>query len=226
MVEELDPFIEEAVKLMGIPCEGKKHLPADRRVRPAGRTARAPSRPDLLPGDLHVALSGSMWVHCPRGRPSCAPAARTAARSYVLNKLKVPVNGDIGCYTLGLIPPLSAIHTCGCMGAGIAVAHGAAKAGSPERHVAVIGDSTFFHTGIPALVNVVYNQSPVVTIIMDNRVTGMTGHRRTPAPATPCRANPRRGSSWSRWCGRSASSTSRPCRLTTWKRSRRRLRSI
>ena len=99
---------------------------------------------------------------------------------YVLNKLKVPVNGDIGCYTLGLIPPLSAIHTCGCMGAGIGVAHGAAKAGSPEHHVAVIGDSTFFHTGIPALVNVVYNQSPIVTIIMDNRVTGMTGHQENP----------------------------------------------
>jgi indolepyruvate ferredoxin oxidoreductase alpha subunit len=99
---------------------------------------------------------------------------------YALNKLKVPVNGDIGCYTLGLIPPLSAIHSCGCMGAGIAVAHGAAKAGSPEHHVAVIGDSTFFHTGIPALINTVYNHSPVITIIMDNRVTGMTGHQQNP----------------------------------------------
>jgi indolepyruvate ferredoxin oxidoreductase, alpha subunit len=92
----------------------------------------------------------------------------------------VPVNGDIGCYTLGLIPPLSAIHSCGCMGAGIAVAHGAVKAGSPEHHVAVIGDSTFFHTGIPALINTVYNNSPVITIIMDNRVTGMTGHQQNP----------------------------------------------
>ena len=116
----------------------------------------------------------------------CHAAARPLPRLpaphafYVLNKLKVPVNGDIGCYTLGLIPPLSAIHTCGCMGAGIAVAHGAAKAGSPEQHVAVIGDSTFFHTGIPALVNVVYNRSPVTTIIMDNRVTGMTGHQENP----------------------------------------------
>ena len=90
---------------------------------------------------------------------------------YVLHKLKVPVNGDIGCYSLGLIPPLSAMHTLGCMGASIGVAHGAAKAGSLERHVAVLGDSTFFHTGIPALVNVVYNQSPVVTVILDNRVT-------------------------------------------------------
>jgi indolepyruvate ferredoxin oxidoreductase alpha subunit len=66
------------------------------------------------------------------------------------------------------------------MGAGIGVAHGAAKAGSPEHHVAVIGDSTFFHTGIPALVNVVYNHSPVTTVILDNRITGMTGHQENP----------------------------------------------
>jgi indolepyruvate ferredoxin oxidoreductase alpha subunit len=99
---------------------------------------------------------------------------------YIVNKLKLPVNGDIGCYTLGFVPPLSAIHSCGCMGAGIAVAHGAVKAGSPEHHVAVIGDSTFFHTGIPALINTVYNRSRVITIIMDNRVTGMTGHQDNP----------------------------------------------
>jgi len=98
----------------------------------------------------------------------------------VLGKLKVPVLGDIGCYSLGFVPPLSAMHTLGCMGAGIAVAHGAAKAGNPEHHIAVIGDSTFFHTGLPALVNVVYNQSPIVTVIMDNRVTGMTGHQDNP----------------------------------------------
>jgi indolepyruvate ferredoxin oxidoreductase alpha subunit len=92
----------------------------------------------------------------------------------------VPVNGDIGCYTLGVAPPLSTIDTCGCMGAGIGVAHGAAVAGDQERHVAVIGDSTFFHTGISALINVAYNRSNVITIIMDNRVTGMTGHQENP----------------------------------------------
>jgi indolepyruvate ferredoxin oxidoreductase alpha subunit len=75
------------------------------------------------------------------------------------------------------------------MGAGIGVAHGAMKAGSPERHVAVIGDSTFFHTGIPALVNVVYNQSPVVTVIMDNRVTGMTGHQDNPSTGRTLQGN-------------------------------------
>ncbi len=99
---------------------------------------------------------------------------------HVLNKRRVPVAGDIGCYTLGLLPPLSAIHTCGCMGAGIGVAHGAAQAGIGERMVAVIGDSTFFHTGLAALANVAYNRSDVVTIILDNRTTGMTGHQQNP----------------------------------------------
>ena len=76
------------------------------------------------------------------------------------------------------------------MGAGIGVAHGAAKAGSPEHHVAVIGDSTFFHTGIPALINTVYNQSPVITIIMDNRVTGMTGHQENPGTGRTLQGQP------------------------------------
>ena len=69
------------------------------------------------------------------------------------NKLKLVVNGDIGCYTLGFLPPLSALHSCGCMGASIGVAHGVSKAGIAQKHVAVIGDSTFFHTGMPALLN-------------------------------------------------------------------------
>ena len=98
----------------------------------------------------------------------------------MLNKLKVPVLGDIGCYSLGLIPPLSASAHVGLYGRWIGVAHGAAKAGNPEHHVAVIGDSTFFHSGLPALANVVYNQSPIITVIMDNRVTGMTGHQDNP----------------------------------------------
>jgi indolepyruvate ferredoxin oxidoreductase alpha subunit len=116
----------------------------------------------------------------PARPPVLCPGCPHRAAFYVLNKLKVPVNGDIGCYTLGLTSPLSAIHTCGCMGASIGVAHGAMKAGSGERHVAVLGDSTFFHTGIPALINAVYNKAPIVTIIMDNRVTGMTGHQENP----------------------------------------------
>lgn len=95
-------------------------------------------------------------------------------------KLKLVVNGDIGCYTLGLLPPLSALHTCGCMGASIGVAHGVAKAGVQEKNVAVIGDSTFFHSGLPALLNVAYNRSNTITLILDNRTTAMTGHQQHP----------------------------------------------
>jgi indolepyruvate ferredoxin oxidoreductase, alpha subunit len=112
--------------------------------------------------------------------PVLCPGCPHRAVFHLLNKRKVPVAGDIGCYTLGLLPPLSAIHTCGCMGAGIGVAHGADKAGIGERMVAVIGDSTFFHTGMPALANVAYNRSNVLTIILDNRITGMTGHQENP----------------------------------------------
>jgi indolepyruvate ferredoxin oxidoreductase alpha subunit len=179
VIEELDPFIEEAVRLMGIPVEGKSIFPLVGELDP--RLVRESSiKAGLLPESAHISLPAVDVGPLPARPPVLCPGCPHRGVFYVLNKLKVPVNGDIGCYTLGLIPPLSAIHSCGCMGAGIAVAHGAIKAGSPEHHVAVIGDSTFFHTGIPALINTVYNRSQVITIIMDNRVTGMTGHQDNP----------------------------------------------
>ena len=189
VIEELDPFIEEAVKLMGIPCEGKSIFPLIGEFDP--RVVRESAiKAGLLPESARVPVPNVDVGPLPARPPVLCPGCPHRSAFYVLNKLKVPVNGDIGCYTLGLIPPLSAIHTCGCMGAGVAVAHGAAKADSPERHVAVIGDSTFFHTGLPALANVVYNQSPVVTIIMDNRVTGMTGHQENPGTGRTLQGKP------------------------------------
>ena len=169
------------MRLLGIPVEGKSIFPITGEFDP--RVVRESAvRAGLLPRiGARAACPRSTPARCRRARRCSVPAARTAARSTCSTSSRCPVNGDIGCYTLGLIPPLSAIHSCGCMGASIGVAHGAAKAGSPERHVAVMGDSTFFHTGIPALINTVYNQSPVVTIIMDNRVTGMTGHQDNPS---------------------------------------------
>jgi indolepyruvate ferredoxin oxidoreductase alpha subunit len=179
VVEELDPFIEEAVRLMGISVEGKSIFPLIGELDPRVVRERAIAA-GLLPESARVPLQNVEVPPLPARPPVLCSGCPHRAAFYVLNKLKVPVNGDIGCYTLGLVPPLSAIHTTGCMGAGIGVAHGAAKAGSPERHVAVIGDSTFFHTGIPALLNTVYNRSNVITVIMDNRVTGMTGHQENP----------------------------------------------
>ena len=179
VIEELDPFIEEAVRLMGIKAEGKSIFPIHGELNP--RVVRESAiLAGLLPASAHVALSEVDTGPLPARPPVLCPGCPHRSVFFVLSKLKVPVNGDIGCYTLGFVPPLSAVHTCGCMGAGIGVAHGAAKAGSPEHHVAVIGDSTFFHTGLPALLNVVYNQSPVTTIILDNRITGMTGHQDNP----------------------------------------------
>jgi indolepyruvate ferredoxin oxidoreductase alpha subunit len=180
VIEELDPFIEEAVRLMGIPVEGKSIFPITGEFDP--RTVRESAvRAGLLPASSHVPLPEVEVGPLPVRPPVLCPGCPHRGPFYVLGKLKVPVNGDIGCYGLGLDSPTgNVILSIGCMGAGVGVAHGAAKAGSPERHVAVIGDSTFFHTGIPALINTAYNHSPVVTVIMDNRITGMTGHQGNP----------------------------------------------
>jgi len=99
---------------------------------------------------------------------------------YWLSQMKIPVAGDIGCYNLGCLPPFNAQHTMGCMGASVGVLHGMAIAGMPERAVATIGDSTFFHSGMPALVNMVHNRSRGVVLIMDNGTTAMTGHQDHP----------------------------------------------
>ncbi|MCL7451805.1 MAG: indolepyruvate ferredoxin oxidoreductase subunit alpha [Anaerolineae bacterium] len=179
VIEELDPFLEEEIKLMGIHCEGKSIFPMLGEFDP--RVVRESAiEAGLLPASAHVPVAELDKPEIPPRPPVLCPGCPHRAVFHVLNKRKVPVTGDIGCYTLGLLPPLSAIHTCGCMGAGIGQAHGADKAGIGERMVAVIGDSTFFHTGMPALANVAYNRSNVVTIILDNRITGMTGHQQNP----------------------------------------------
>jgi indolepyruvate ferredoxin oxidoreductase, alpha subunit len=179
VIEELDPFLEEEIKLMGIQCEGKSIFPMVGEFDP--RVVRESAiEAGLLPASAHVAVADLQKPEIPPRPPVLCPGCPHRALFHVLNKRKVPVAGDIGCYTLGLLPPLSAIHTCGCMGAGIGQAHGADKAGIGERMVAVIGDSTFFHTGMPALANVAYNRSNVVVVILDNRTTGMTGHQQNP----------------------------------------------
>jgi indolepyruvate ferredoxin oxidoreductase alpha subunit len=179
VIEELDPFLEEEIKLMGIVCEGKSIFPLCGELDP--RVVRESAvEAGLLPSSASVHLREFEKPEVPPRPPVLCPGCPHRSVFHVLNKRKVPVAGDIGCYTLGLLPPLSAIHSCGCMGAGIGVAHGAAKAGLQERMVAVIGDSTFFHTGLPALANVAYNESDVVTVILDNRITGMTGHQHNP----------------------------------------------
>jgi indolepyruvate ferredoxin oxidoreductase alpha subunit len=178
VIEELDPCLEEEIKLMGIHCEGKSIFPLCHELDTHVVRTHAIAA-GLLP-DETVELTEIDKPPLPPRPPVLCPGCPHRPVFTVLSKLKVPVNGDIGCYTLGLLPPLSALHTCGCMGAGISVAHGASKAEDPERHVAVIGDSTFFHTGMPALLNVSYNQGNTIVNIMDNRITAMTGHQGNP----------------------------------------------
>ncbi|OGO06100.1 MAG: indolepyruvate ferredoxin oxidoreductase subunit alpha [Chloroflexi bacterium RBG_13_56_8] len=179
VVEELDPAIEEEIKLMGIACEGKSIFPMVGELSPeivrecaisAGLLAES-SRPQQVHLDL---------PSLPPRPPVLCPGCPHRGIFITTRKLNLVVSGDIGCYTLGFLPPLGALHTCGCMGASIGQAHGVSKAGIQQKHAAVIGDSTFFHTGIPALLNIAYNQSNTITIILDNRTTAMTGHQHHP----------------------------------------------
>jgi indolepyruvate ferredoxin oxidoreductase alpha subunit len=110
----------------------------------------------------------------------------------VLKKLDLNVNGDIGCYTLGVLPPYTAMHSQGCMGASIGMHSGFEKA-NPElarKSVAVIGDSTFIHSGITSLIDLVYNKGTGTVLILDNRVTAMTGHQENPASGVTLRGEP------------------------------------
>lgn len=112
---------------------------------------------------------------------------------YALKKAKVYVSGDIGCYTLGASAPLSAIDTCVCMGASVSALHGYNKARGKEaeqKSVAVIGDSTFIHSGITGLIDIAYNKSNSVVIILDNSITGMTGHQQNPTTGYNIKGDP------------------------------------
>lgn len=175
VIEELDPFIEEQVRAMGIVVHGKDILPV------CG---------ELTPGRLQKALTGetcnSHYVPeepLPNRPPNMCPGCPHRSVFFTLNRLKAFVTGDIGCYTLGFMEPLSAMDTCICMGASIGNATGMTKVLEPEearRVVAVIGDSTFLHTGINGLMDMVYNKSHATVVILDNRTTAMTGRQENP----------------------------------------------
>ena len=179
VLEELDPFIEEEIRLMGVEVEGKNIFPICGEFNPQVVRDSA-IQAGLLAESARVEVKEPEKGPLPPRPPILCPGCPHRGVFYVTKKLKLVVNGDIGCYTLGFLPPQEALHTCGCMGASIGVAHGVAKAGIKERNVAVIGDSTFFHTGLPALLNVAYNQGNTITIILDNRTTAMTGQQDNP----------------------------------------------
>ncbi|TEU19079.1 MAG: indolepyruvate ferredoxin oxidoreductase subunit alpha [Anaerolineales bacterium] len=190
VIEELDPFIEEEIRLMGIAVEGKSIFPMIGEFDP--RVVRESAiGAGLLPPSAAVKFKQpELETPLPLRPPILCPGCPHRGVFLMTKKLKMVVSGDIGCYTLAFLPPLSALHTCGCMGASIGQAHGVSKAGIAQKHAAVIGDSTFFHTGMPALLNVAYNKSDTVTIILDNRTTAMTGHQQNPGTGTTLKGEP------------------------------------
>ncbi|MEE0772775.1 MAG: indolepyruvate ferredoxin oxidoreductase subunit alpha [Anaerovoracaceae bacterium] len=173
MIEEGDPVIEDQLKAAGVEFDGGKDMFTIQGEYSANMIRKAFGKP--------VAETAS--IEAAPGRPPllCAGCPHRGL-FHILNKLKKTVMGDIGCYTLASLPPTSAMDTCLCMGASISMAHGFEMAtGSSKDHVAVLGDSTFFHSGITGLINMNYNGAKGTVIILDNRITGMTGHQQNPA---------------------------------------------
>ncbi len=179
VLEELDPFLEEEIRLLGITVSGQGIFPRCGEFDPA-IVRESAIRAGLLGEDEQRPTVSLSAPPLPARPPILCPGCPHRAVFHVLHKLKLVVAGDIGCYTLAYLPPQKAVHTCGCMGAGIGVAHGMAQAGIAEKSVAIIGDSTFFHSGMPALLNLAYNRGNTVAIVLDNRTTAMTGHQANP----------------------------------------------
>ncbi|MDP3047327.1 MAG: indolepyruvate ferredoxin oxidoreductase subunit alpha [Chloroflexota bacterium] len=186
IVEDLDPFWEEAVRLLGIPCEGKAYFPLTGELSPEVVRLGA-IQAGLAVKPVQVPQPHSAGVALPPRPPVLCPGCPHRGVFFVLRKLKLVVDSDIGCYTLGVAPPLSAVDTCGCMGASIGVAHGVSRAETTERAVAVVGDSTFFHSGLSALASTVYNRGTAPLLILDNRTTAMTGHQGNPGTGLSAR---------------------------------------
>lgn len=170
IVEELDPVIEEQVRSWGIPAVGKEIFTVQGEYSANMlRKAILKENPDL-----------KKPAEAPGRPPILCPGCPHRSVFHVLNKLKMHAAGDIGCYTLGAVAPLSVIDTTMCMGSSISTLHGMEKAKGKEyikNWVAVIGDSTFLHTGINSLMNMVYNHATGTVLILDNSTTGMTGHQ-------------------------------------------------
>lgn len=184
VVEELDPIIEEHCRALGLEVSGKDVLPMEGEFSQNLVAAR-------LGGTVHSGKALDDAIP-PRPPVMCAGCPHRGL-FYTLNKNKCTVLGDIGCYTLGAVAPLSAMDMTLCMGASISAIHGFNKALGTEsegRTVAVIGDSTFMHSGMTGLANIAYNQSNSTVIILDNSITGMTGHQQNPTTGYNIKGDP------------------------------------
>jgi indolepyruvate ferredoxin oxidoreductase alpha subunit len=180
VVEELDPFLEEHVRSLGFACEGRTVVPGIGELSPDKLAAALGKSVSQMPSAASADLPARPPVLC----PSCPHRGIF----YALGKFDVTVTGDIGCYALGVFPPLKRIDTILCMGAGISMAHGMQKAqemsgaapAEKRKIVGIVGDSTFFHSGITGLLDIAYNKGAATIIVVDNRTTAMTGHQEHP----------------------------------------------
>lgn len=176
VVEELDDFIEEHVRSLGIECQGREFVPGVGELsvtRLRGSRARMEGRE---PKSLDQRFAEGL----PARPPVLCPGCPHRGVFYALGKHDVVVSGDIGCYSLGAFKPLDRIDIILCMGGGVSMAHGFDKAGDKRKVVGVVGDSTFFHSGITGLIDIVYNRGSSTIIVLDNRTTAMTGHQDHP----------------------------------------------
>ncbi len=173
VIEELEPFIEDQIRAMGIPCEGKELF-----------TRQGEYSVNMLKEKLLGEKTDFTEIKdLPQRPPVLCAGCPHRAVFYTINKLKLTAMGDIGCYTLGVLPPLNAMDAVVCMGASIGMTMGMEKArgkDTAKNTVAVIGDSTFIHSGITGLIDMVYNKATSTVLILDNSTTGMTGHQNHP----------------------------------------------
>ena len=184
VVEELDGFIETHCRNLGLSVSGKE------LVSNIGELSQNIVK-EKLGGDVQTGLL--LDENIPARPPVMCAGCPHRSIFYVLKKMNLTVLGDIGCYTLGAVPPLGAIDTTVCMGASVSGLHGFVKAGDEEsagKSVAVIGDSTFIHSGVTGLINIAYNESNSTVIILDNSITGMTGHQQNPTTGYNLKGDP------------------------------------
>ncbi len=184
VVEELDSFIENYCRSLGLACAGKANFPCIDELS-QNKVAEQLTHEDRAGVRLDEAIP-------PRPPVMCAGCPHRGL-FYTLKKNNLTVLGDIGCYTLGAVAPLGAMDSTICMGASVSGLHGFNKVGGGEsegRTVAVIGDSTFMHSGVTGLINMAYNESNSTVIILDNSITGMTGHQQNPTTGYNLKGDP------------------------------------
>lgn len=183
VLEELDLFIEEHCKQIGIDVIGKDAF-----------TLQGEYSQNLIAKVIFGETKQTMKadIDIPARPPVLCAGCPHRGLYYALKKLKLTVSGDIGCYTLGALPPIGMMDTCVCMGASVSALHGRNKAdeNNCKNSVAVIGDSTFIHSGITGLIDIAYNQSNSTVIILDNSITGMTGHQDNPTTGKTIKGDP------------------------------------